>query len=263
MRTTDRGVIRTILETDRHWSAYALGDLAPGFIEHCEWVCPADGAAAMVLRYHGFAPPILFSLGAAHLVEPLLDELGDVPAMFLHIRPDILPLVTARYEVPDAQPMWRMVLDHRRHRPVAPDGAVRLGPADLDAAQRLYADGAATGEGPGFFSAAMLAEGVFFGIREAGELLSIAGTHLVAPFVDVCAIGNVYTRRDCRGHGLAARVTSSVTMELLQRGFGTVALNVAQQNAAAVRLYERLGFATYCGYYEGVARLRADVKPAL
>jgi predicted GNAT family acetyltransferase len=33
----------------------------------------------------------------------------------------------------------------------------------------------------------------------------------------------------------------------------TVALNVNQRNAAAVHVYERLGYARYCPFYEGIA----------
>jgi predicted GNAT family acetyltransferase len=69
----------------------------------------------------------------------------------------------------------------------------------------------------------------------------------------VGAIGNVYTRRDRRGRGLASFVTGAVTAELLRLGLRTVALNVNQRNAAAIRVYEQLGFTRYCAFYEGVA----------
>jgi predicted GNAT family acetyltransferase len=37
----------------------------------------------------------------------------------------------------------------------------------------------------------------------------------------------------------------------------TIALNVSQRNAAAIRVYEQVGFARYCGFYEGVAERQA------
>ncbi len=69
-------------------------------------------------------------------------------------------------------------------------------------------------------------------------------------------MGNVYTRRDRRGRGLAARVTSAVTAHLLRHDppLSTVALNVNQHNAAALRVYAGLGYERYCGFHEGLAR---------
>lgn len=102
----------------------------------------------------------------------------------------------------------------------------------------------------------MIEDGVFFGIREGEELVAVAGTHLVAPAEGVGAVGNIYTRRDRRGRGLAARATTAVANELLRRNVRTVALNVSKKNATAIRLYERLGFEKYCLFLEGLAELR-------
>jgi predicted GNAT family acetyltransferase len=150
--------------------------------------------------------------------------------------------------------MWRMTLDPAAFCPV-PHRARRLSLADLPALETLFADGVPHGEAPDFFNAAMLADGVFFGLFEGPALVAAAGTHLVAPQEGVAAIGNVYTRRDRRGRGLAAQVTSAVAADLLgQSPAPLVALNVNQANAAALRVYERLGFRRYCAFYEGLAQ---------
>jgi predicted GNAT family acetyltransferase len=149
--------------------------------------------------------------------------------------------------------MGRMTLDPADFCPV-PHHARQLSLADLPALEALFADGAPHGEAPDFFNAEMLAQGVFFGMFEATDLVACAGTHLVAPEEGVAAIGNVYTRRDRRGLGLAAQVTSAVAAELLGHSPPLlVALNVNQANAAALRVYERLGFRRYCPFYEGLA----------
>jgi RimJ/RimL family protein N-acetyltransferase len=251
--TRDRDEIRTLLETDRPWTAYALGDLVPGFFEHSDWYRAPDGAPALALLYRAFSTPVLFTLGQPEPVCALLQEHGDPPEMYLSIRPDILPLIKARYTVRDETPTWRMLLQPDGYRPAPTEGAVRLGPADLQALQRLYADGEPAGEAPDFFSASMLEQGVFFGLDEGEALVAAAGTHLVVPSEGVGAIGNVYTRRDRRGRGLAACVTSAVTTELLRMDLRTVVLNVHQRNTAAARVYERLGFGRYCDFYEGLA----------
>ena len=50
-RLTDKSAIRTVLNTDREWSLFALADLDDGMFEHCDWWALADGLA-LVFRYH-------------------------------------------------------------------------------------------------------------------------------------------------------------------------------------------------------------------
>ena len=71
------------------------------------------------------------------------------------------------------------------------------------------------------------------------------GTHLLAREEGAAAIGNVYTRRDHGGGGLGRLVTSAVVGEL--SGVETIGLNVRADNAAALHLYESLGFARHAG----------------
>lgn len=252
-RISDPAEIRNVLETDRPWAIYALGDLAPGFFEHSEWFRAAGGAPALVLVYRGFETPVLLTVGEASLVSAILDEVGSESEMYLSIRPEILPLVKARRSVRHETAMWRMVLELANFRSMPAEQAVRLGPADLPDLRRLYDDGRSTGEVPDFFYPSMLDQGLFFGIREEGALVAAAGTHLLSREESVGAVGNVYTRRDRRGRGLGGQATSAVTAELLRMGLRTIALNVNQQNGAAIRVYERLGYRKYCRFYEGLA----------
>jgi ribosomal protein S18 acetylase RimI-like enzyme len=250
---TDPTEIRAILETERCWAVYALGDLAPKHFKYATWFRPPGEAKALALLYRAFAVPVLLTVGVRQDLYPLLEEISKEPELYLSVRPDGLSLIEERYTVCPKKPMWRMILDPTRYQPAFHEGTVRLGSADFQAVQHLYADGESTGQAPDFFSPEMLSEGAFYGIWEAKDLIAAAGTHLVVPAEGVAAIGNIYTRRDRRGRGLARRVTSAVTAELLHQKLPTIALNVSQQNHAAIRVYERLGFAVYCAFYEGVA----------
>jgi ribosomal protein S18 acetylase RimI-like enzyme len=252
----DPAVIRSILLTEPAWSVYALGDLAPGLFERCEWFQPPGGAPALALVYRGFSTPVLFAIGDPSVLAPVLDELIGEPALYLQLRPEILPLIAERFQLIERKEMLRMVLDPRAYRPAPVEEAARLSPADLAELERLYADGQATGEAPDFFLPWMLADGVFYGIREEGELVAAAGTHLAVPAEGIGVLGNIYTRRNHRRRGLAARSTSAVVGELLRMNLSTIALNVALNNQAAIRVYERLGFRRYCVYCEGLAKRR-------
>jgi ribosomal protein S18 acetylase RimI-like enzyme len=247
--------IRELLEIDRVWAAYPLGDLAPGFFEHCRWFRPPGSSGALVMLYRAFTPPVLFAQGDPGDVAAILDEFSTEPKVFLHVRPEMLKVLKTRYDIVELRHMWRMVLDRDAYRSGLTLEVVRLSSAHVSAVKQLYDDGAISGESPDFFFPSMLDAGVFYGLWEADELVAVAGTHLVAPSEDVAAVGNVYTRRDRRGRGLAARVTSAVVDELLRLKIRTIVLNVNQSNTSAIHVYERLGFTRHCGYCEGLATL--------
>jgi ribosomal protein S18 acetylase RimI-like enzyme len=261
-RTADLSAVRSLLNTDREWSAYALGDLTPEATPHCSWhVAPGD-VPALALVYRGFRPPVLFALGPAPQLRPILEEVATEAELFLHVRPEVVTELSAWFEVVSEEPMDRMVLRPGSLRPAECAAAVRLGAGDAGAVQRLYSDGQDTGESPGFFDVSMLRDGVFFGVREGGDLAAVAGTHLVVPAEGMAAIGNVYTRRDRRGRGLGAATTTAVAVELERRQLRTIVLNVAQAHAAARHVYERLGFVRYVEYREGLVRRRPTGREA-
>lgn len=245
-RTSDRSLLRAVLHRDRAWCLYPLGDLDDRQFGFCEWYV---AGASFLLVYRGAGTPVLITGGDAAVCAELLDEAGRPAPAHLHVPPDLIPHLETRYRRTGTRPLVRMALE----APRLPEGgaAQPLTRAHTGALERLYADGVCSGESPDFFFPAMLDDGTFFGVWENGELIAAAGTHLVAPGESVAAIGNVYTRRDCRGRGLGAVVTSAVVCCLLARGIATIALSVVERNTAALRLYERLGFAAHCRFVDG------------
>lgn len=254
---TDTLRIRSILETDRDWSAFALADLEPAYSERAVWFQPSGGVSALVLLYWGFDIPILTAVGNAEDLESVLGEVDAAlegrPKVYFAVKPDLFALLGRRYHVGESKEMMRMVLDPDRFRAGDSRGVDRLSRADLQDLQRLYADGEAAGESPEFFLPSMLETGLYFAIREEGEWVSVAGTHVLANEMKVAGLGNIYTRRDKRGSGLGTRVTGVLGRTLLERGIQTVALNVSVKNHAAVRVYERIGFRPRVRYLEAVA----------
>lgn len=255
-RLFDKAQIRPILETDRPWAAYALADLEPGFFEHTSWWCAEGAASALALVYSAFGTPVLICVGPAPELRPILNEIDATLGpheLYLVVQPDVIPLLAQRYRISGEKEMLRMVLDPQRYRQADAVGAVRLGPSDVDAVRRLFDDGADSGESPDWFLPDMLAKGIYYGILEDEDLVAVAGTHIVAEGEGVGCLGNIYTRRDRRGRGLGTRVTGAVTGQLVSMALPTIVLNVQAGNAAAIRVYERLGFRRYCGFVEAAA----------
>ena len=92
---------------------------------------------------------------------------------------------------------------------------------------------------PGPFERRTRELGAFFGIREAGRLVAMAGQRMSWPkFVEVSA---VCTHPDARGRGYSSALIGAVVEEILKSG-KTPMLHVFTANTPAVRVYEKLGF---------------------
>jgi GNAT superfamily N-acetyltransferase len=247
----DPAALKALLARDPAWAAYLIADLAPPHDEHSTWFLAGE---AVVLLYRAFDVPVLTALGPAAACAPLWREaLAAVPAasrVFAVCMPAHRPFVDAMSPFEQAHAMFRMRLEGD---PPPEGGTDRLGLVDLPALRALYEDGRAAGEMPDFFEESMLEGGSYHGVRdESCGLLAAAGTHVATR--EVAAIGNVYTRRDARGRGLAGRATAAVAHDLRARGSATIVLNVRQDNRAAIRVYERLGFVVHGAFDEGFAR---------
>lgn len=244
-RLTEIPEIRARLCADSAWSAYALCDLAPAVLPKTQWFVPD-----LTLVLHDYGTCILFSMGTGSLGEALAHVTWPC---HLQVRQDSFEVLASLLHVTDDRVMWRMRWHGRREQqPRDVHSARRLGSADVPALQRLYADGDATGEAPDFFMPSTVTDGVFFGVYEGDDLVAAAGTHVLSREEGAAAIGNVYTRRDRRSLGLARAVTGAVLGAL--DGVGTIVLNVRVDNAAALRVYESLGFERHCQYHEALAR---------
>ncbi len=242
--------IRTILETDRVWSAYALADLYPPQGDLAEWFLERD-AAAMI--YQGLSPAVLFAHGHPLRVRAALKRVP--PGRYLYtLRGTDRAAIRHRLAIEHERHMWRMHLHPRDFPTELTGGADRLGQSDLDRMLDLMKNHP---DRPDSFHPDQLKDGVYFGYSAGDAMVCMAGTHVVSHEASVAAVGNVFTHPDHRGTGLATQATASVVQTLLELGIRTVVLNVGTDNAAALAAYSKLGFWPYCGYYEGLGRLQA------
>lgn len=242
-RLIEKDEIRKRLRRDPAWCVYALGDLAPSMFSKTLWFTPD---LTLVVQDYGTA--ILFAMGAGSVREALECVTGPV---HLQVQRDALDEVSRHAAVSSPRLMWRMTWTGTRLAP--PDVVTtRLTARDVPALRALYADGEASGESPDFFFPSMVDDGVFHGVYEDAALVAVAGTHLLSRDEGAAALGNVYTRRDRRGRGLARSAMSAVLADL--SGVETIGLNVRADNDAARHLYESLGFVRHCQFHEALAR---------
>jgi len=250
---SDRGEIAAFLRRDRLYAAYALGDLNGPNRARVAWALAHDDAGqptALAMHHEGLVPQPLFLMGAPAGCRAILD--GVLKPRDAYLQATELQEAALRdlYELDSPIVMLRMAVDRHTFTPFA-GPADRLTALDVDDLNRLYQLGYRGG-----FPASVVEDGVYYGVRVRGRLVSAAGTHAINPREEIAVVGNVMTHVDYRGHDFAKMVTSAVTADLLAR-VTDVALNVHADNDPAVAAYARLGYRTHCQLIERLARRRA------
>jgi predicted GNAT family acetyltransferase len=104
---------------------------------------------------------------------------------------------------------------------------------------------------PGPFRLRTIELGGYLGVREDGALLAMAGQRMRPPGHG--EISAVCTRPTHRGRGIASVLARGVATAIQERGDVPI-LHVLDENANAIRVYERLGFETRMTF--DVLRLR-------
>ena len=250
---SDRAEIAAFLRADRLYAAYALGDLDGPNRNRVAWAIAYDDAGratSLVMHHEGLVPQPLFLMGAPDGCRAILEQVLKPRDAYLQGTELHEVAVRDLYELDSPVSMLRMVVDRATFQPFA-GPAERLTALDVDDLNRLYQLGFRGG-----FPPSVVEDGVYYGVRVRGRLVSAAGTHAVNPREGIAVVGNVMTHADFRGHDFAKMVTSAVTSDLLGR-LPDVALNVHADNEPAVAAYTRLGYRTHCQLIERLARRRA------
>ena len=256
----DRDEIAAFLRRRPAVHAYALGDLDDFFWPHTRWLgASLDGRLAQVaLLYDEPDPPVLLGLAEEPergLAELLLAAAARLPArLYAHLTPSLVDAIDSVFRT-ETEPAPHRKLGLVRPEALAPfdaEDVEPLGPGDLAEVERFYAQAY-----PGtWFQARMLETDRYVGIRRDGALVCVAGVHVWSPTWRVAALGNVATLPEARGAGLATAACARVCRLLLDDGIDTISLNVRADNAAAIRAYEKLGFAHAADYVEVVLERR-------
>jgi len=250
---SDRDEIAAFLRTDRIYAAYSLGDLDGPNRHRCSWGMAYDDLGrpiALAMHQDGLIPQPLFLMGdPAGCREILSSVIRPRDAYFMGTEP-LDEAAADLYELDAPQLLLRMAVNRDEFQPFA-GSADRLLPVDVEDLNRLYQLGFRGG-----FPASVLEDGVYYGVRVRGRLVSAAGTHAINTREGVAVVGNVMTHVDFRGHDFAKMVTSAVTADLLQR-VDDVVLNVHADNAPAVAAYRRLGYVDTDLLTERLGRRRA------
>lgn len=164
---------------------------------------------------------------AAAAMAALIGEGEDIS--LAEVNPPHAPPGVTEARLPLYQMLWTRFSNEPSAFKIQPLG-------DADAPDMLAL---ATLTRPGPFRSLTHTMGRFFGVRERGELVAMAGERLHAPgFHEITA---VCTHPDHRGRGLGAALMRKVGARMLDEGDQPF-LHTYANNATAVGLYRKLGF---------------------
>jgi ribosomal protein S18 acetylase RimI-like enzyme len=234
---------------------YAIGDLDDFFWPHTTWFALQERGEVCQLALF-YTDPTMRVPTLLALAEPPEDSMRDLlralrPVLprrfYAHFTGTTADVLSDDYRIQSHGRFHKMgLIDPSRLASIDASEAVALTPADTPDLHALY--GASY---PGnWFVPRMLETGSYFGIRRDSALVSVAGVHVYSPEYKVAALGNITTRPDVRGQGLARLATAHLCQELRRAGIETIGLNVKAENRSAIACYEKLGFQHVADYGE-------------
>jgi ribosomal protein S18 acetylase RimI-like enzyme len=256
--TRDKERLRRHFERDKVLFAYHLGDLDLFHFPDCRWLVDSDSDFEhVILIYHGPTIPtvLLFGLSTGFLgfVNESLSVLPD--EFYCHCQNHVRESLTRIF---NEKPLGGHLKMHRAHSAasggfMASDEAarstmLRLDRSHLAQLEKLYDDAYPDN----YFDPRMLDTNKYYGVFKDDSITAVSGIHVYSKEYDIAVLGNVATAVDCRGRGLATMATARLLQDLEDEPIGTICLNVAEDNPAAIHCYEKLGFEVKHKYREAL-----------
>jgi GNAT superfamily N-acetyltransferase len=247
----DRAEIEAFLRRSPELHIYSLGDLDDFFWPYTTWYgWEEDGALKdIAMIYVSRTLPTLVGLSQQPaIMRRLLGEITPLlPELFYaHLSPGVERAFSGTHILEPHGPHYKMALrDAACVRDIDCSDAAPLTLHDSADLIRLYQDSY-----PGnWFDLRVLETGQYFGVRQDGRLVSVAGVHVYSEQYRVAALGNIVTHLAYRRRGYARQVTARLCQSVLQK-VEYVGLNVKANNDAAIACYTGLGFDIIAPYDE-------------
>lgn len=252
--STDKPRLKRHFEKDPVLFSYHLGDLDDFFFPHCQWAVIYEEERARIsetiLIYSGGETPSVQAFGVTDRFNDFLSEAMDIfPQRFYgHFNADSESVLLSRYDMKPLGQYMKMKLGSFAGEKVNSGASplVRLDRSHLSALMALY-DNAYP---ENYFTERMLESGKYFGSLVKDRIVAVAGVHVDSAEYKMSVLGNIAVDPEFRGSGLGKLVTARLVEELVSEE-KTICLNVKKDNAAAIAIYESLGFSKVHEYLEG------------
>jgi len=247
----DKGRIEEFLRKNVYLHIYSIGDLDGFFWPDTAWYGweKKGEIQAIALLYTGSADLTLLALSEQQdimweLVRSIIHILPE--RFYAHLSPAVAEAVEGQCKIRHHGKHYKMGLINKSLLyDIDCSQVVRLIENDQDEMLVLYQEGYRNN----WFNPRMLQTKQYFGLRLKNRLVSVAGVHIYSEQYKVAALGNIVTHPDYRGEGFGRAVTARLCQSLFEH-VDHIGLNVKSNNAAAIALYEKLGFEIVGSYYE-------------
>jgi len=257
----DKDTIETFLRGNVFLNIYSLGDLDDFFWPYTTWYALTDstGIRSIALMYTGGSLPCLHALAeddkAIYTEELLRCLIGILPIRFhAHLISGSESILAERYHLRPFGRHDRMALtDKSLLANFDTSEAEGLSMSHLSEIMSFF-EKAYPGN---FFEPRMLETKQYYGIRQSGALVSVAGVHVYSAYYRVAALGNITTHPDYRGRGYG-RIAAARVCESLLNEIDHIGLNVKADNTSAIKCYEKLGFEFIGSYGEFEVELKTS-----
>lgn len=251
----DKKAIEGFLRKNTGLHIYSLGDLDDFLWPYTTWYALTSNNTlqAIALHYTGLSLSTLLALSEQpKVMSDLLESIVPIlPCKFYaHLSPDLERVFQEGYELEPHGEHYKMALkDSSAVKSVDCSPVIRLSESDLNDITRLFKESY-----PGnWFDSRMLETNQYFGIRQDGKLVSIAGVHVYSKTYRVAALGNITTHPAWRNKGYGRMVTARLCQSL-SKDIDCIGLNVKTDNHSAISCYKRLGFEIIASFGEFLVR---------
>lgn len=249
----DKELLEKFLRRNTALNIYQLGDLDDFYWPHTDFYgyYEDEDLKSVVMIYKEVTPNVVLALAdenEIHFLKSALKELLSIlpDKIYLHITPGAETALEEKYNLHHEGLYMKMDLKYPE----------KLNSVNTDNVENFSADNKS--ELSDFYNEAyphnsfnlrMLETGQYFGIREGGKIVSVAGIHVYSPQYKAAALGNITTHPGARGKGYATKVTACLCKELFEN-IEVIGLNVHSQNSSAIHCYEKTGFVKIADYLE-------------
>jgi ribosomal protein S18 acetylase RimI-like enzyme len=238
----DKKEIYAFLSRTPDLHLYTIGDLDDFFWPDTTWygLYEDEEILSIALLYSGMSPStlLLFYEKVPEYSRILLKSIKNLlPETFnVHLSRGLIEIIGKENVIENFGVNHRMILCGKPEVILDPD-IRQLKQEDISLIRNLYL----ASYPYNWFDSRMIRTGKYFGYFENGLLVGIAGIHVYSPEYRIAALGNITTHPGFRGRKIAYKLTSVLCNDL-KKSVDIIGLNVKEDNQAAIKCYENIGF---------------------
>lgn len=250
LQVKDRKLISDFLSLDRVWASEALLSLSDDFWNVSEWYGYQDGSnLGLCLIFKKLSPTPVFLTGEPNCIAHIIRQEIKADKIFVECPLGCVGVLKEFYNFNSALIMNKMQLEHFRHSSFTIHPAIRrLTPDDFQMARDLYYRNTEYGN----FDPDQFNNGIYFGVQDGPNLVSMSGTTVLCMDYRTATIGNVITDNNYRNRGYATSELILLCRAILEESYDCICMKANRGNNASISLYRRIGFVKKCEYFEGV-----------